>query len=202
MVRMMIAASGLGLLFATATVAQISSGTLKCQAPNPIHVIHVPDGPYHVMSSVDQLKCMATTGRRIIGRADCGCCSGVDCSDNHEPSRSFVAAAFSRGQLVPLLSRWVLCLPVLSRAMQKIHSLTTLSQHGHSLRPTDLALTPFDTNWKKGSGATPLTTQDLRKWMQFSIPTAPTKLLHSARLIVPLGNNKPLGNNCPSSPGT
>jgi hypothetical protein len=25
----------------------------------------------------------------------------------------------------------------------------------------DSALTPFDTNWKKGSGATPFTTQDL-----------------------------------------
>ena len=36
-------------------------------------------------------------------------------------------------------------------------------------------LTPFDTNWKKGSGATPLTIQDLLKWIQFSIPTAPTK---------------------------
>jgi len=33
-------------------------------------------------------------------------------------------------------------------------------------------LRPFDTNWKKGSGATP---SGLVKEVQFSIPTAPTK---------------------------
>ena len=37
-----------------------------------------------------------------------------------------------------------------------------------------LNLTPFDTNWKKGSGATPLTTQDLFYRDELSIPTAPT----------------------------
>jgi integrase len=37
-------------------------------------------------------------------------------------------------------------------------------------------LTPFDTNWKKGSGATPVTTQGLLKWTQFSIPTALPKV--------------------------
>jgi hypothetical protein len=36
-------------------------------------------------------------------------------------------------------------------------------------------LTPFDTNWKKGSGATPLTIQDLSFGDAISIPTAPTK---------------------------
>jgi hypothetical protein len=36
-------------------------------------------------------------------------------------------------------------------------------------------LTPFDTNWKKGSGATPLTTQDLFCRDAVSIPTVPTK---------------------------
>jgi hypothetical protein len=66
MVRMMIAASGLVLVFATATVAQKSSGTLKCQAPNPIYVIHVPDGPYHVMS-VDQLKCTWIKPMNVLG---------------------------------------------------------------------------------------------------------------------------------------
>jgi hypothetical protein len=35
-------------------------------------------------------------------------------------------------------------------------------------------LTPFDTNWKKASGATPLTTQDLFFGDAISIPTAPT----------------------------
>jgi hypothetical protein len=35
-------------------------------------------------------------------------------------------------------------------------------------------LTPFDTNWKKGSGATPLTTQDLFCGGAISIPAAPT----------------------------
>jgi hypothetical protein len=54
------------------------------------------------------------------------------------------------------------------------------------LRPTGRAaqigtdrwifLTPFDTNWKKGSGATPLTTQDLFFGDAISIPTAPTKV--------------------------
>jgi hypothetical protein len=39
-----------------------------------------------------------------------------------------------------------------------------------------LILTPFDTNWKKGSGATPLTTQDLFFGDAISIPTAPTNL--------------------------
>jgi len=42
-------------------------------------------------------------------------------------------------------------------------------------------LTPFDTNWKKGSGATPLTTQDLFFWDELSIPTAPTNY------FIPLG---------------
>jgi len=37
-------------------------------------------------------------------------------------------------------------------------------------------VTPLDTNWKKGSGATPVTIQDLLKWNQFSIPTAPTNI--------------------------
>jgi len=35
-------------------------------------------------------------------------------------------------------------------------------------------MTPFDTNWMKGSGATPLTTQDLFCRDELSIPTAPT----------------------------
>ena len=39
-------------------------------------------------------------------------------------------------------------------------------------------MTPFDTNWKEGSGATPLTIQDLRKVDAISIPTAPTNIHH------------------------
>ena len=35
-------------------------------------------------------------------------------------------------------------------------------------------LTPFDPNWKKGSGATPLTIQDLFCGGEISIPTALT----------------------------
>ena len=35
-----------------------------------------------------------------------------------------------------------------------------------------VSLTPFDTNWKEGSGATPLTIQDLLNWDAISIPTA------------------------------
>jgi hypothetical protein len=66
MVRMMIAASGLVLLFATAAVAQRSSGTLHCQAANPIYVIHVPDGPNHVIS-VDQLKCTWIKRMNFLG---------------------------------------------------------------------------------------------------------------------------------------
>jgi hypothetical protein len=38
-------------------------------------------------------------------------------------------------------------------------------------------LTPFDTNWKKGGGATPLTTQDLFLGDAISISTAPTNHL-------------------------
>jgi hypothetical protein len=38
-----------------------------------------------------------------------------------------------------------------------------------------MKLTPFDTNWKEGSGATPLTIQDLFFGDAISIPTAPTK---------------------------
>ena len=38
-------------------------------------------------------------------------------------------------------------------------------------------LTPFDTTWNKGSGATPLTIQDLYYWDAISIPTAPTNHL-------------------------
>jgi hypothetical protein len=38
-------------------------------------------------------------------------------------------------------------------------------------------LTPFDTNWMEGSGATPLTIQDLFFGDAISIPTAPTKHL-------------------------
>jgi hypothetical protein len=37
-------------------------------------------------------------------------------------------------------------------------------------------LTPFDTNWEKGSGATPLTAQDLFFGDAISIPTAPTNV--------------------------
>ena len=37
-------------------------------------------------------------------------------------------------------------------------------------------LTPFDTNWKEGGGATPLTTQDLFFGDAISTPTAPTNL--------------------------
>ena len=38
-------------------------------------------------------------------------------------------------------------------------------------------LTPFDTNWKRGSSATPLTTQDLFCGVAISISTAPTNHL-------------------------
>jgi hypothetical protein len=38
-------------------------------------------------------------------------------------------------------------------------------------------VTPFDTNWKRGSGATPLTTRDLLFGDAISTPTAPTKVL-------------------------
>src|ERR1700730_4749838 len=41
--------------------------------------------------------------------------------------------------------------------------------------PRSTNLTPFDTNWQKGSGATPLTTQDLFLGDAISILTAPTK---------------------------
>jgi len=37
-----------------------------------------------------------------------------------------------------------------------------------------IGLTPFDTNWKEGSGATPLTTQDLFFGDAISVPTALT----------------------------
>jgi hypothetical protein len=37
-----------------------------------------------------------------------------------------------------------------------------------------LQLTPFDTNWRKGGGATHLTTQDLFFGDAISIPTAPS----------------------------
>jgi hypothetical protein len=53
-------------------------------------------------------------------------------------------------------------------------------------RPVDSVhggLTPFDTNWKKGSGATPLTTQDLFCGGAISIPTAPTNLIQSATVV-------------------
>ena len=38
-----------------------------------------------------------------------------------------------------------------------LNKLVEISSPGHG----DMHLTPFDTNWKKGGGATPLTTQDL-----------------------------------------
>ena len=40
-----------------------------------------------------------------------------------------------------------------------------------------------------------MTTRHLVNLINNSIPTAPTKLLQSARLIVRLGNKKPFGNN-------
>jgi hypothetical protein len=55
-------------------------------------------------------------------------------------------------------------------------------------------LTPFDTNWKKGSGATPLTTQDLFCRDELSIPTAPTSLICSESLTQPLLGSVVLGN--------
>jgi hypothetical protein len=56
MLRTLISALALLLVFSSVMSAQKSWGKLKCQAPNPIYVVHVPDGPDHVMS-VDQLKC-------------------------------------------------------------------------------------------------------------------------------------------------
>jgi len=44
-------------------------------------------------------------------------------------------------------------------------------------------LTPFDTNWREGSGATPLATQDLFFGDAISIPTAPTKTLSIAKIL-------------------
>ncbi len=42
-------------------------------------------------------------------------------------------------------------------------------------------LIPFDTNWNKGGGATPLATQDLVFGGAISIPTAPTNFLETCR---------------------
>ena len=44
-------------------------------------------------------------------------------------------------------------------------------------------LTPFDTNWGEGDGATLLTTQDLFFGDAISIPTAPTKFVQSLQEI-------------------
>ena len=44
------------------------------------------------------------------------------------------------------------------------------------LAPGFSNLTPFDTNWERGSGATPLTIQDLFFGGAISIPTAPTNI--------------------------
>jgi hypothetical protein len=68
MIRLL-AASLLLLTFAPAAVAQKSSGTFTCQAPNPIYIIHVPDGPDHVMS-VDQLKCTWIKPMELLGVFD------------------------------------------------------------------------------------------------------------------------------------
>jgi len=46
-------------------------------------------------------------------------------------------------------------------------------------------LTPFNTSWDKGSGATPLAIQDLLEWDAISISTARTKcLIESKRLAL------------------
>jgi len=54
-------------------------------------------------------------------------------------------------------------------------------------------LTPFDTNWREGSGATPLATQDLFFGDAISIPTAPTKAFytewHAVRFYNKIFNN-------------
>jgi hypothetical protein len=47
----------------------------------------------------------------------------------------------------------------------------------HGPSPNWQNLTPFDTNWKEGSGATPLETQGLFFGDAISIPTAPTNHL-------------------------
>jgi hypothetical protein len=74
----MIAAFGFICAFVTVTVAEKSSGTLKCEAPNPFYVIHVPDSPHHAMS-VDQMKCRWIQPVRISGvTAIGGVASGSD----------------------------------------------------------------------------------------------------------------------------
>jgi hypothetical protein len=45
-------------------------------------------------------------------------------------------------------------------------------------------LTPFDTNWREGSGATPLATQDLFFGDAISIPTAPTDVLAHMNSVI------------------
>jgi hypothetical protein len=50
-------------------------------------------------------------------------------------------------------------------------------------------LTPFDTNWNKGSGATPSTTQYLFCGGAISIPTAPTQLIHSTDFVFAFDTN-------------
>jgi hypothetical protein len=61
-------------------------------------------------------------------------------------------------------------------------------------------LTPFDTNWKKGSGATPLATQDLFFGGAISIPTAPTKLTDSTDFVFTFVTNSPFDTNWINSP--
>jgi hypothetical protein len=56
-------------------------------------------------------------------------------------------------------------------------------------------LTPFDTNWKKGSGATPLTTQDLFFGDAISTPTAPTNLSDFKSLAGTFDTNKAFDTN-------